>query len=149
MSYYPESDSDIKDKVKVLLDLPDYATKKELYHTAGVDTPDLAAKNDFIALKAKVDKLVFNKLVNVPTSLNNLKAKVDDLDVGILKAVPVDLKKLSDLIDNKVVKNTKFNTLITKVNNFEKLPDATTSTHINQCNTDKQNFEEKIEGVDN
>ena len=45
MSYYPESDSHIKDKVKVVLDLPNYATKKELDHAAGVDTSDLAAKN--------------------------------------------------------------------------------------------------------
>ena len=34
-----------------------------------------------------------NKLITVPTSLNNLKTKVDDLDVGKLKTVPVDLKK--------------------------------------------------------
>ena len=54
------------------------ATKKELDHATGVDTSDLAAKKDFIALKAEVDKLDINKLVNVPTSLNNLKTKVDD-----------------------------------------------------------------------
>ena len=30
MSYYPELDSDIRDKVKVVLDLSNYATKKEL-----------------------------------------------------------------------------------------------------------------------
>ena len=29
MSYYPELDSDIRDKVKVVLDLSTYATKKE------------------------------------------------------------------------------------------------------------------------
>ena len=62
-------------------------------------------------MKAEVDKLDINKLVNVPTSLNNLKTKVDDLDVGKLKTVPVTLKKLSDLVDNEVIKNTKFNTL--------------------------------------
>ena len=41
-------------------------------------------KKDFIALKAEVDKLDINKLVNklVPTSLNNLKTKVDDLNLG-------------------------------------------------------------------
>ena len=72
--------------------------------------------------------------------MNTLKSKVDDLDVGRLKTVPVDLKKLSDVIDNEVVKNTKFNTLKTKVNNLEKkIPNATTLLHINQCNTDKQN----------
>ena len=74
-----------------LLDLTNYASQKELEHTLGVDTSDLAAKKDFVALKAEVDKIDIKKLVNVPTSLNNLKAKVDDLDVGKSKNVPVDL----------------------------------------------------------
>ena len=144
MSYYPEPDSHIRDKVKVVLDLSNYATKKELDHATGVDTSDLAAKKDFIALKAEVDKLDINKLVNVPTSLNNLKTKVDDLDVGKLKTVPIDLKKLSDVVANEVVKNAKFNTLKTKVNSLEKkISDATTLIHINQYNTDKQDLEEK------
>ena len=68
-------------------------------------------------MKAELDKLDINKLVNVPTSLNNLKTKGDDLEVGKLKTVPADLKKLSDAVDNEVAKNTKFNTLKTKVNN--------------------------------
>ena len=71
-----------------------YATKKELEHATGIDTSDLAAKKDFIALKAEVDKLDINELTNVPTSLNNLKTKVNDLDVGKLKTVPVDLSKI-------------------------------------------------------
>ena len=57
MSYYPERDSHIKDKVKVLLDLSNYATKKELDHTTGVNTSDLASRKDYIALKAEVRKL--------------------------------------------------------------------------------------------
>ena len=47
-------------------------------------------------------KLYINKLVNVPTILNNLKTKVDDSDDGELKAVPIDLTKL--IADQKVVK---------------------------------------------
>ena len=39
-------------------------------------------KKILFALKTEVGKLGINKLVNVPTSLNNLKTKVDDLDVG-------------------------------------------------------------------
>ena len=85
-------DSHIRDKVKVLLDLSNYATKKELYHATGINTSALAAKNDFIALKAEVHKLDINKLVNIPTSLNNLKTKVDGLDIGKLKTVPIELK---------------------------------------------------------
>ena len=52
--------------------------------------------------------------------MNNLKTKIDYLDVGKLKTVPIDLKKLSDVVDNEAVKNTKFNTLKTKVNTLEK-----------------------------
>ena len=81
--------------------------------------------------------------------MKNLKTKVDDLDVGKLKTVPTGLKKLSDVVDSEVIKNTKFNTLKTKVNNLEKkFPDATTLIHINQYNTDKQNLEKKIGDVD-
>ena len=72
----------------------------------------------FTALKAKTDKIDNNKIVDSPTSLNNLKTKVDDLDVDKLKTVPVDLKKLGKIVDNEVVKNTEFHTLKTKGNNF-------------------------------
>ena len=95
-------------------------------------------------MKAEVHKLDIAKLVNVPTSLNNLKTKVHNLDVGKLKIVPVDLKKLRNVVDSEVVKNTKFNTIKTKVNDLEKeTPDETTLIHINQYNTDKQNLEKK------
>ena len=113
------------------MDLSNYATKKELDHATGVDTSDLAAKKDLIASKPEVDKLGIKKLVNVSTSLDNFKIKVDDLDVGKLKTVPVDLKKLSNVVDNEVIKNTKFNRLKAKVNNLEKkIPDPTTLIHI-------------------
>ena len=83
-------------------------------------------------MKAEVDKLV----KNVPNSLNNLKTKLDDVDVGELRSVPVDLEKLSNVVDNEVVigfiKNRKFNTLKTKVNNLEKkISDKNTLIHIN------------------
>ena len=100
-------------------------------------------------MKAEIDKLDINKLVNVSTSLNNLKTKTDNLDVRKLKVVTADLKKLSNVVDNEVVKNTKFNTLTTKVNSLEKkIPDATTLIYINQYNTDKQKLEKIIGDVD-
>ena len=71
-------------------------------------------------MKAEVDKLDINKLVNVQTSLNNLKTKVEDLDAGKVKTAPIDLKRLSDVVDNKVAKYTESNTLKTKVNKIEK-----------------------------
>ena len=94
MRHCPEPDSHIRDNIKVVLDLSSYATKKKLEHATGIDTSDLTAKKDFIALKAEVDKQDLNKLTNVPTSLNNLRAKVDDLDGDKLKIVPVDLQKI-------------------------------------------------------
>ena len=61
----------------------------------------------------------------------------------------MDLKKLADVVDNEVVKNTKFNTLKAKVSNFEKkIPDETTLININQYNTDKQKLEKQIGAVD-
>ena len=77
-SYYPEPHSHISVEVTVVLYLSNYSNKKALDHATDVDTSDLAAKKDFIALKAEVDKLDINKLV---------------------------LKKLSDVADNEVVRN--------------------------------------------
>ena len=100
-------------------------------------------------MKAEVYTLDINKLDDVPASFNNVKTKVEDIDVGKLKTVPIDLKKLSDVVTNEVIKNTKFNTLKTKVNSLEKkIPDATTLIHINQYNTDKQNLEKKSGDAD-
>ena len=100
-------------------------------------------------MKADVDTLDINKLANVPISLNNTKTKVDDFDVGKFKTVTVDFQKLSDVVDNEVVKNRKFNTLKTKVNNLQKkISDTINLIYINQYNTGKQNLEEKIGDVD-
>ena len=66
-----------------------------------------------------------------------------------MKTILVDLKKLSDVLDNELAKNTKSNTLMTKVNNLEmKIPGATTLIHINQYNTNKQNLDNKIRDID-
>ena len=56
MSYYPESepDSHIRDKVKVVPDFSNYATKKELDHSTGADTSDLAAKKTLLLWKLKL-----------------------------------------------------------------------------------------------
>ena len=56
MSYFSEPDVHVKDKVKAVLNLSSYTTKKELEHATGVDTSDLAIEK-YIVLKAEVDKL--------------------------------------------------------------------------------------------
>ena len=85
--YFPEPKS--LGKVKVELDLSNYATKTE---TSFAKTVDLAS------LKSNVDKLDTDKLKNAPTDWSNSKSKVDKLDVDKLLPVPVDLSKLSDVI---------------------------------------------------
>ena len=67
--------------------MSNYATKRELNQSRRVNTSNLSAKRDFIALKAEVHKLGINKLLSVPVYLNNLKTKLDDLDLEKLKTV--------------------------------------------------------------
>ena len=47
MSYYPEPDSHIIDKVKLVLDMSNYATKEELDHATDVGASDLVLKKRF------------------------------------------------------------------------------------------------------
>ena len=126
--------------------MPNYATKNKLEDSTGVDTSSLAAKSDFIALKAEVDKLDINYLANVPISLNNLQRKVHDLDADKLKTIFVCLNKLSDVTSKEVVKNAKFNKLNTKINDLENaLPHAFTLIQANQYKTNKQIWRKKLE----
>ena len=130
--------------------MKNYATQKELVDVAGVDTSNLAVKRDFIALKAEVEKLDFNKLVTVPIASNKLKPKVDDLDVDTLKTVPtIFFKKMIDVLRKEVIEKTKYAKLNSKINNLKnKNPDASTLAYMNQYNTDKQGLKNKIENVD-
>ena len=48
------------DKVKVVWDLSNVATKRELEHATGIDTSDFAAKKDSIVLKPEAGKLDIN-----------------------------------------------------------------------------------------
>ena len=76
-------------------------------------------KSCFIASKAEFEKLDINKLVITLTSLNNSKTTVYDLEVNKSKTVSMVLKKLNVARDRKVVANTKFSKLNTKINNLE------------------------------
>ena len=69
--FFPEPKS-FEKKVKVELDLSNYATKADLKNTAGVDTSKCAEKVDLASLKSNVGKLDISKLKNVPTDLSNL-----------------------------------------------------------------------------
>ena len=71
--YFPEPKSS-RGRVKVELDLSNYATKADLTNATGVDTSKFAKKVDSASLKY-VDKLDIDKLKNVPTDLSNLKSR--------------------------------------------------------------------------
>ena len=101
--YFPKPKSR-GEKVKVELDLSNYATKAELKNAAGVDLSKFAKKVDLASLKSEVDKLHINKLEKVSTSLNSWKNKVDKLEVDKLVPVLIDLIKLSDVIKMVLLK---------------------------------------------
>ena len=54
MSYYSETYSHIRDKVKVVWDLSNFATKEELEQATGIDTSHLAAKKILLLWKLKL-----------------------------------------------------------------------------------------------
>ena len=72
--YFPELKSSGR-RVKVELDLSNYATKTDLQNATGVDTSKFAKKVDLANLKSNVDNLDIDKLKNVPTNLSNLKSR--------------------------------------------------------------------------
>ena len=82
----------------------------------------------------EVDKLHISKFVNTPNGLDNLKTKVGGLDTDKLKT-SYRIEKLGDIVSKKVVKNTKFYSLNSKVNTLEKkIPGISTLIQTNQIN---------------
>ena len=109
-------------KLKVELDLFNYATKTDLKNATEIDTSSFAKKVDLRSLKSNVDELDIDKLKNVPTNLSNVKIKVDKLDVDKLLPIAVDLSKLSkNVVKNGVVKKDVYNGKIKDID--DKIPD--------------------------
>ena len=65
--FFPEPKS-LGGKVKVELDLSNYATKTDLKNATGIDTSSFAKKVDLASLKSNVGKLDVDKLRNVSTN---------------------------------------------------------------------------------
>ena len=61
---FPEPKSS-RGRVKVELDLSDYATKEDLKNAASSDTSKFPKKFDLASLKSNVDKLDIDQLKNV------------------------------------------------------------------------------------
>ena len=123
MSEYFAEPKSFGGRVKVELDLSNYAIKADSKNAAGVDTSKFAKKVDLASLKSNIDELDIDKLKNVPTNLNNLQIKVNKLGVDKLVPIPVDVRKLSHLVKYDVVKKDVCNA---KVKNTEdKIPAIT------------------------
>ena len=90
MNYYPELDRHNRNKIRVEWDISNNATKSVLKVAALAATSEL---NDLASTKSDVDKLEANKLQTVPTDLN----------------------VLNDVVDNDVLKKTRYDTLVKKV----------------------------------
>ena len=93
VSYFLESYSHNKSKIRVELDLSSYATKSDLQKVTSINTSKFTKKVD----------------------LGNLKSDVNDLVIDNLKNVPVDLSKLSNLVKNDVFKRTLNDELVKNV----------------------------------
>ena len=122
MSQYFPRPSRHEENIKVKIDLTNYATKEDIKDIIHVDTSNFALK----------------------TNLSNLKTEVDKLDIDKLVPIPNDLSKLSNVVKN-VVKKTKYNKLVTKVNNID------TSDFVlkTKYSTDKTELENKIPDTSN
>ena len=73
--FFPEPKS--LGKLRVGLDLSNYATKANLKNAAGIDTLSFAKKVYLTNLNSNVDKLDIEKLRYAPINLRNLKSKED------------------------------------------------------------------------
>ena len=63
-----------------------------------------------------------------------------------MKTDSSELKKWSDIASKEVLKNTKFKKLKAKVRNvIQNTPDVFTLIQTNQYNTEKHNFEKRME----
>ena len=91
MSYFPGLHNHSKAKIKLKLNLSNYATKSE--SATGIDTSKWPKK----------------------VNLASLKSDIDELDIDKLKTVPFDLSKLSNVVKNNVVKQTVYDELVKMV----------------------------------
>ena len=74
MSEYFSKPKSLRRRVKVELNLSNYATKANLKNATGFDTSDFAKRTGLANVNSDVDKLDIDKLKNVIGNLSNLKS---------------------------------------------------------------------------
>ena len=62
LNYFPEPYTRSRNKIKVRLDLSNYARKYDFKNATGVDTLEFAKKSDLASLKLDVDELDIDRL---------------------------------------------------------------------------------------
>ena len=147
MSKYFSEQKSLGRRVKVELDLSNYATKADFKNATGVDISKLAKKVDLANLKSNIVKLDIDKLKNVATNLSNLKSKVDKLATDKLVPLPVDLSKPSGIVKNFVVKKVAYNAKIKDIE--DKIPDITNLATTTALNTKTNDVKNKIPSIRN
>ena len=95
--YFPKLYEPFGRDNNVKVDLSNYSTKTDLKNVSHVYVSSFALKSNLANLKTEVDKLNIDKLTPFPN----------------------DLAKLSCVVKNDVVKKTKCNKLVTKVDNID------------------------------
>ena len=142
MSQYYTPYTSSSNKIKVELDLTNYATKADLKNITHVDVSSFASKNNLAALKTEVDKI----------------------DADKLKTTPTDLAKLTNAVEPDVVKKTDYNTKVTSIeaqigltkNTVDNLADITKLKAIytngfvtrTKFSADTNALDDKIDGVE-
>ena len=116
-------------RVKVELDLSNYATKADFKNATRVDTSRFAKKVDLASLKSNEDKLDIDHWKFVPINLNNLKSKVDELDVDKLNEVKNEISIVTNLATTTAL-NAKINEVKNKIPNFTNLTTTTALTTV-------------------
>ena len=119
--YFPKPYEHFGADTNVKIDLSSYATNADLKKISHVDVSSFALKSN----------------------LANLKTEVDKLDIDKLAPVAFDLGKLSDVVKNDVVKKTKYNKLVTKVDNIDTTKFVLKTTY----DTDNSKIEKTIKLV--
>ena len=104
--------------INVKIDLSNYATKADVKNITHVDTSSFALITNLANLKTEVDKLNIDKLVPVPTDLSQLSAVVK---TEVVKKTKYDakIKKIEGEIPDisNVATKSNLNTKINKVKN--------------------------------
>ena len=95
--------------------------KADLKNALGVNTSNFAKKNDLASLKLEFDRFYIDKL----------------------EATSIDLSKLSDVVKNDVVKETKYDKLVKKVNAIQ-TSDTSNLVKRNDYDTKISEVEKKV-----